>query len=167
MRGYVDGPAAADAEIVATRLHQYLDFGLPGSGGGVVTTRCSGRPSHCARLRQVEVGETLGNGIACASSPVSRARFFLFLGDEAVGTNDGGALLALADIAAKAQRLAKRPPALDREAVFDHGTPEFSTLIPESNRLVVAFFGMASGAFAAAVLQGSRPRALGRPLAQR
>ena len=99
----------------------------PGSGGGVATTRFSGRPSHCARLKTVK---RLRNGIACASSPVS-ARVSSRLGNEAIGIDEGGAVLALADIAAEAEGLAKRQPALGREALLDHRPQRISTLIPE------------------------------------
>jgi hypothetical protein len=53
LRGRIEGPTAADAEIDADGLDQrlYLRSIRPGSGGGAVTARSSGRPSH---LRQVE-----------------------------------------------------------------------------------------------------------------
>ena len=75
-------------------------------------------------LRQVEDGEALEERdrlrfLAGLSRP-----FLLVVGNEAVGIDDGRAVLALADIAAEAEGLAKRQPALDREAVLDHGTPE-------------------------------------------
>jgi hypothetical protein len=53
------------------------------------------------------------------------------------------------DISPERQSLAKRNPALNRKTILDH-----RTLIPEYCRPVAAFFGMASGAFAAAVPQG-------------
>src|SRR3546814_16662922 len=43
---------------------------------------------------------------------------FLVVRPEAVGIDDGGAVLALADIAAERERLAKRQPALPGEALL-------------------------------------------------
>ena len=39
-------------------------------------------------------------------------------------------MLTFADVAAEAESLAKRQPALDREAVLDHGTPEDQDVDP-------------------------------------
>ena len=75
VRGHVEGATAADAEVDARCFDQRLDCGLDqaGSGGGAAIARFAGRPSHWARLKTVK---RFRNGIACASSPVSRARFF-------------------------------------------------------------------------------------------
>src|ERR1700681_1698798 len=43
---------------------------------------------------------------------------------EAIGIDDGGALLALADVSAQAKRLAESEPALGAEAAVDHRAPE-------------------------------------------
>lgn len=123
VRRHVEGPAAADAEIDAARIDQRLDLGLeqPGfrrRGGDHEVLR------QAFALPQVEDGEALEERdrlrfLAGLSRP-----FLLVVGNEAVGIDDGGAVLALADIAAEAEGLAKRQPALGREAVLDHGTPE-------------------------------------------
>src|SRR5690606_16465481 len=53
------------------------------------------------------------------------ARAFLFGGGgEAVGIDDGGAALALADAAACCERLPKGQPRLRRPALFDHRAPQ-------------------------------------------
>src|SRR3546814_20615182 len=49
---------------------------------------------------------------------------FLVVRHEAVGIADGGAVLALADIAAERERLAKSQPALPGEAPLDARTEE-------------------------------------------
>ena len=49
---------------------------------------------------------------------------------EAVGIDDGRAVLALAHIAAERERLAKGQPALGGEAVLDHGAPEDQDVDP-------------------------------------
>ena len=46
------------------------------------------------------------------------------LGRKTVGVNDGRAALALAHMAAKAQRLAKGQPALPGKSVLDHSAPQ-------------------------------------------
>ncbi len=70
-------------------------------------------------------------------------------------------MLALADIAAEAKRLAERQPILGDEAVLDHRTPEDKHIDSEYWRRVAAFLGMVSEAFAWAVphgwTQGTRP----------
>jgi hypothetical protein len=48
----------------------------------------------------------------------------LVLGREAVGIDDGGATLALANIAAKGGRLAIGEPTLSGETVLNHGAPK-------------------------------------------
>jgi hypothetical protein len=88
----------------------------PGFGGGGGNGEIFGQPFA---LRQVEDGEALQErdrlgflaGLAC---PLL----------EGVGVDDGGAVLALADIASERQRLAKRNPALNRKSVLDHRSPE-------------------------------------------
>ena len=67
----------------------------------------------------------LRNGIACASSPVSAARRFRRR-NETVGVDDGGAVLALADMAAKRERLAEGEPALAGEPALDRRRPRGS-----------------------------------------
>lgn len=91
-----------------------------------------GQVSHWSVLKIVK---RFRNGIAWASSPISRARRFSSSGtkppDEAVGIGDGGAALALHDIAAERQRLAEGEPALAGEAAFDDRAHKSNTLIPE------------------------------------
>ena len=118
VRGHVEGPAAADAEIDAGRFDQRLDLGLDQPG---FRRRCGDHEilRQIFALRQVEDSEALEERdrlrfLAGLSRP-----FLLVVGNEAVGIDDGGAVLALADVAAETEGLAKGEPALDREAVLD------------------------------------------------
>ncbi len=54
----------------------------------------------------------------------------LVIRHEAVGIDDGGAVLALAHIAAERERLAKGQPALGGEAVLDHSAPQDQDVDP-------------------------------------
>ena len=69
-----------------------------GSGGGATATSSAGRPSHWA----VEDSEPLQerDGLRVLAGLAGASLFVL--GREAVGIDDGGAVLALADIAAEA-----------------------------------------------------------------
>ena len=93
-------------------------FGLmrPGSGGGAATARIR----QTFALRQVEDGEALEERDRLRFLAGLLHPLLLVIRNEAVGIDDGGAVLALADIAAERQRLAEGDPALDREAVLDH-----------------------------------------------
>ena len=61
------------------------------------------------------------------------------VGDEAVGIDDGGAAFALADMAAKRERLAESEPALSGKSALDHGSPEdqdvYAAVLPVSRRV--------------------------------
>jgi len=76
-------------------------------------------------LADVEEGEAAleeGHGLGLLAR-LGRA-FALLAGHEAVGIEDAGAVLALADGAAQVLRLAEGEPGLRREAVLDDGAPE-------------------------------------------
>lgn len=77
---------------------------MPGNGDGATVAISSGKPSHWSVLKTVK---RFRNGTACASSPVSAARFFLIIGNEAIGIDDRRATLALANVAAERQCLAE------------------------------------------------------------
>lgn len=79
----------------------------------------SGSPSHWATLDTVK---RFRNGIACGSSPCSRAGAFV-VGNEPVGEHHSRAALAFADVAAHVQRLARGQPVLAWEAVLNDGIP--------------------------------------------
>ncbi len=119
LRRHIEGAFAADAEIDARRLDQRLDqAGL----------RCGRRDGKVVwqilALRDIEHGEALQerNGLRFLAG-LLRA-LVLVVWNEAVGVDDGGAALALADMAAERQRLAEREPALDGETVLDDGAPK-------------------------------------------
>ena len=99
----------------------------PGSGGGAATARSLGQ---ALALRQVEDGEALQERDRLRFLAGLARPLLLVVGNEAVGIDDGGAVLALADIAAEDERLAEGQPALDREAVLDHGPPEDQHIDP-------------------------------------
>ena len=82
-------------------------------------------------LRQVEDREALQERdrlrfLAGLAAPAS-----FVVGNEAVGIDDGRAVLALADIAAEAQRLAEGQPALAGKPCSITAPQRISTLIPE------------------------------------
>ena len=77
-------------------------------------------------LRQVEDGEALEERDRLRFLAGLARPLLLVVGNEAIGIDDGGAVLALADIAAEPKRLAEGQPALDREAVLDHRRPRGS-----------------------------------------
>ena len=70
----------------------------PGSGGGAATARFFGQPFA---LRQVEDGEALQERDGLRFLAGLLRALLLVVGHEAVGIDDGGAVLTLADIAAE------------------------------------------------------------------
>ncbi len=91
-----------------------------GTGGAVIATS-SGRFSHWSVLKTVK---RLRNGIACAFFAGLAGASLLVFRHEAVGIDDGGAALALADMAAKRERLAEGQPTLAGITALDHCAPE-------------------------------------------
>ena len=63
----------------------------------------------------------------CAVAGFARAGFFGF-GNETVGIDDGRAALALADAAARLQRLPKGQPCLRRKRAVDHCAPQYQDI---------------------------------------
>ncbi len=125
----IEGAVAADAEVDAGRPDQRLDARLDQARRRRWRDgRYLGRQVFA--LGSVKDGEPLQErdggrflaGLASASLLVIRHK--------AVGIDDGGALLALADIAAERERLAKGQPALGGEAVLDDGAPEAQDVDP-------------------------------------
>src|SRR3546814_1927694 len=77
---------------------------------------------HCRRpIKEREHLRFLAN-CECAAT--------LVVGHEAVGVDDGGPALALADMAAEGERLAEGEPALAGKAVLDDGVPEDEDIDP-------------------------------------
>jgi hypothetical protein len=106
VRRHVEGAIAADAEVDTRRLDQRLDARL--DQAGLRRRRRDGKAvGQILALRDVEHGEALQerNRLRFLGG-LLRALLFV-VGDEAVGVDDGGAALALADMAAEGQRLAE------------------------------------------------------------
>ena len=153
LRRDIEGATATDTELDACRLDQRLHAWLDRAGRWWRGDRRNLFRETIA-LVDVEDREALEEwnclrflaGLGCA--------FLLVIGNEAVSIDNGCAVLTLPDMAAHRQRLAEGEPTLSREAVLDDRAPEDQDVEPLYCRLVAAFFGMASGAFAAAVPQG-------------
>ncbi len=128
-RRRVVSPVAADAKVDSARPDQRVDRGLDQPGFG---RRHSGHEvlGQAVTLSDVEDREALQErDRLCLVAGLSRTTAFI-VRHEAVGIDDGGAALALADIAAKRQGLAEGQPALAREAVRDHRAPEDQHIDP-------------------------------------
>lgn len=123
MRRDIEGAVAADAEVDAARRDDRfrdrhdLAFGQRGRIG-----RKAGTQSLA--LRDVEDGKAFqeGNGLGVAAG-FDGTRLF-GLGYEAVGIDNGGAVLAFPDRTARFQCLAEGQPALRGKAMLDHRAPQ-------------------------------------------
>ena len=123
VRRHIEGAIAADTEIDARRFDQSLDARLDearrwrrSDGGDVVR--------QAVALRGVEDGEALEERNRGGVLTSLAGSALLVLRREAIGIDDGRAVLAFADIAAQRQRLTEGEPALAREAALDHRAPE-------------------------------------------
>jgi len=120
---HIEGAVAADAEIDSACLDERLDPRL--DQAGLRWRRGNSEVfGQVLALRQVEDRESLeeGDGLGVLASLAGAS--LLVAGDEAVGVNNGDAVLAPADMAAEREGLAKDQPALTGEAVLDDGAPE-------------------------------------------
>lgn len=126
---HIKGHRAARMECRAGRGDQRL-----GGGHGLAFRQYGGRCKQLARqavaLRDIENGEALEKGNAPGLLAFRRRAFPFRLGREAVGINEGHALLALADMAAKRKRLPEGEPVLGGEAALDDGAPEDQDIDP-------------------------------------
>lgn len=107
LRGAVEGPVAADAKIGAGRGDQRLGLGEDQTLGH----RRRGSDKFARQvlaLIGVEHGESLEERNRAGFVAVALRPLAFLAGDEAVGIDDCGAVLAFAHVAAKAQGLAKR-----------------------------------------------------------
>ena len=91
-----------------------------GTGGGTVD-QVGGKP---VALGDVEHGEALQERDCVRLVALLPRTGALLVRDETVGEHHRRAALAFADIAAEAQGLAEREPALARETMLDDGPPE-------------------------------------------
>lgn len=121
---------AADAEVDSGRCDERFDLWFDQAGGRWRSFDRDGLRQTLA-LRGIEDSEPLeerdrvGVVAGFASAP------FLVVWDEAVGIDDGGAALALPDIAAKRERLAEGKPALVRKPCCMTAPQRIRTLMPE------------------------------------
>ena len=118
----IEGPIAADAEVDSCRPDQRFDLGFDHSwwrrrclDGDVVGQGLALRRIEDGEALQKWNGRRLFAGLACAA--------LFVVGHKAVGVDDGRAVLALPDVPAERERLAKGQPMLRRKAVLDHGPP--------------------------------------------
>jgi hypothetical protein len=121
--GVVEGAIAADAEIRARRGDQRLGVRQDKSLGNRCGSARQFRRQIFALVR-IEHGEPLEewHRVGLVSVPLRPLPFLI--GHKAIRIHDGGAMLALADVPADAERLAEREPILATEAVLDHRTPK-------------------------------------------
>src|ERR1700722_522895 len=123
VRGAVEGTVAADAKISAGRGDQRLGvredqtFGHGRRDGDQFAGKVFA-------LIGVEHDESLEKWNRTGFVAIALRPLEFLIWDEAVGIDDGGAVFAFADVAANAQGLAKRQPALAGEPSLDDGTPE-------------------------------------------
>src|ERR1700732_2641853 len=121
-RRVVVGARTADAEIRAGGGDQRL-----GSGRNLVWGRRGERgsdpPGQAIALVRVEDGKTLEKRDGTRLFTGLRGAPTFVVRGEAIGIDDGRSPLALPDVAAKPERLAKCEPALSGKTVLDDGTP--------------------------------------------
>jgi len=138
--GYIEGALAADADIGLGRRDQRFGRGDEVALGA---DRRAGKEMvrQTIALRDVEDGEALEerDGFRLVAV-LAGARQFIPR-HEAVGVADTRAALALADIAAQIQRLAKGEPMLMGEALLDDRAPQDQDIDPGIAPAVAAFSG--------------------------
>jgi hypothetical protein len=123
LRGAIEGAVTAEAEIGAGRGDQRLGLGQDQALG----YRRRGRNQFAGKVLALigaEHGETLEERNRTGFVTIALRPLAFLVGDEAIGIDDGGAAFALAHVAAKAQGLAKREPALAGEPSLDDGPPK-------------------------------------------
>lgn len=121
-RRVVVGARTADAEICAGGGDQRL-----GSGLNLIGWRQDDRGSdllgQAVALVDVEDGKALEKRDGTRLLTGLRGAPTFVVRGEAIGIDDGRSSLALPDMAAKPERLAKSEPALSGKTMFDNGTP--------------------------------------------
>ena len=119
----VVGLVAADADVGARRADQLLD--LRQDQAGVDRGRRRGDAvGQSLALLDVEDGEALEERDCPRFLAPLMGAVAHVVRDEAVGIDDGGPALALADVAAERQGLLEGQPALGGEALLDDGVPQ-------------------------------------------
>ena len=129
MRRDIEGAVSAYAEVDAGRPDQGLDARLDQARFG---RRCDDGDffRQAVALSGVEDREALQerNRLSVLAGLAGAALFVL--GGETIGIDDGGAALALPDIAAEGKRLAEGEPALAGETMLDDGAPKDEDVYP-------------------------------------
>src|SRR5216684_1252092 len=119
----IEGALAANVERYAGGLDQGFDRRLN-------QARRRWRSCGCDLVRQilalvrVENGKTLEERDGLHLFTGLGRTPFLIARHETIGVDDGRAAFALADVAAKRERLTEGEPALSCEPALDHGSPE-------------------------------------------
>jgi len=130
VRRHVERTVASDTEINPARLDQRLHLWLDQAGFG--RRRDNGEVvGQALALRQVENREALQERDRLGLLAGLSGAPLLVVGDKAVGIDDGGAMLALADMTAKGQRLPEREPALGGKPCSITAPQRMSTFTPE------------------------------------
>src|SRR3954468_3525311 len=121
-RRHKEGSVAADAEVDAGRLDQVFDL-RPVQTRRRGRRRCRDLWRQAVALITVEDRELLEerNGLRFLTGLMCAALFAG--GHKAVGIDDGGAALALANVTTERQRLAEGKPALPCKSLFGRSTP--------------------------------------------
>jgi hypothetical protein len=119
----VVGLVAADAEVGPRRPDQflYLRQDQAGVNQGLRRRNAVGQPRA---LLDVEDGEALEERDAARFDASLAVAVAHVVGNEAVGIDDGGPALALADVAPERDALPESQPALRGVALLDDGVPQ-------------------------------------------
>jgi hypothetical protein len=129
VNGTVERAIAADAEVSAGRSDQGLGVQQDKAPGNRCRSTRQFRRETFALVR-IEHCESLNERDRIGLVSIALGPPAFLIGDKAVGIDDGGAVLALTDITAQAERLAEREPVLGAEPVLDHRVPEGQHIDP-------------------------------------
>jgi hypothetical protein len=129
MDGAVEGAIAANAEVGAGRGDQCFGVRQDESFGNRCRSARQFRREMLA-LVGVEHGEVLEERNRVRLVTVALRPLPFLIGHEAIRIHDGGTMLALANVPAETERLAKRKPILGAEAVLDYSAPKDQHINP-------------------------------------
>src|SRR5581483_5020854 len=123
LRGVIECPVAADANLDAGRLDQGLHARLDSAWWRRRRDRRN-LVRQAIALVGIEDGEALQERNGAGFPAAFRRALLRVVRHKAVGVDDRGAALALADMTAERQGLAEREPALAGEAMLDDSAPQ-------------------------------------------